>query len=189
MIHHLRLAILLLSIFPASCVNLGTAEQRQVRIHKLSREIGQLSPTIDTREADKLAFTAVESSADLAREFKPVPVAWVNNNFVNSGLRKRGLCYHWREDLFPHLYALKLKTIDLHLASARRATRFEHNCIVITARGQRFEDGIALDPWRGCGVLAWAKVSEDRYPWQPLPRDFTPDVLRPLLMPELYPPQ
>ncbi len=187
MIDHLRLAALLLPLFLASCVNLGTAEQRQERIRRLSREIRQLSPKIDAGEAGNLAHTAVESSAGLAREFKPVPIAWINNSLVNSGLRKRGLCYHWQEDLFPHLHALKLKTIDLHLASARRATRFEHNCIVITARGQRFEDGIALDPWRGCGVLAWAKVSRDRYPWQPLPRDLTPDVLRPLLMPELYP--
>jgi hypothetical protein len=77
--------------------------------------------------------------------------------------------------------------MDLHLTSSRRATLLEHNGIVVTAKGQSFEDGIVLDPWRKGGRLAWAKVAEDRYPWLPLPRELTPMVLRPLLMPELYP--
>jgi hypothetical protein len=89
--------------------------------------------------------------------------------------------------LFPHLHRLNLQTLDLHLTSSRRATLREHNGIVVTAKGQRFEEGIVLDPWRHCGVLAWARVSQDHYPWKPLPRELTPMVLRPLLMPELYP--
>lgn len=181
---------LTLSFFPiliAACVNLGTPEQRQEKARRLSHDLQQLSPSISAAEADKLAVTAVETSAELARDFKPLRFPWMNNGLVNTGLRKRGLCYQWRDDLFPHLHRLGLKTMDLHLTSARRATLMEHNAIVVTAKGQRFEDGIAIDPWRCCGVLAWAKVSEDRYPWKPLPRELTPMVLRPLLMPDLYP--
>ncbi len=179
-----------LSLFPlliAACVNLGTPEQRQEKARRLSHDLQQLSPSISAAEADKLAVTAIETSAELARDFKPLRFPWMNNGLVNTGLRKRGLCYQWRDDLFPYLHRLKLKTMDLHLTCARRGQLLEHNGIVVTAKGQRFEDGIALDPWRHCGVLAWAKVSEDRYPWKPVPFYLTPVVLRPLLRPDLYP--
>ena len=29
----------------------------------------------------------------------------------------------------------------------------EHNCVVVTAVGQAFEDGIVLDAWRNAGNL------------------------------------
>ncbi len=182
-----RFTPVLLPFLIASCVNLGTLDERQEKTRRLSHDLQQLSPTINAREADKLALTAIETSAELARDFKPLRFPWMNNGLVNTGLRKRGLCYQWRDDLFPFLHRLHLQSMDLHLTSARRATLLEHNGIVVTAKGQRFEDGIVLDPWRHCGVLAWAKVSQDRYPWKPLPRELTPMVLRPLLMPELYP--
>jgi hypothetical protein len=64
----------------------------------------------------------------------------------------------------------------------------EHNGIVVTAKGQRFEDGIVLDPWRKGGRLWWGTLQQDkRHPWKPLPHELTPMVLRPLLMPDLYP--
>ena len=182
-----RLASLLLPLLITSCVNLGTPADRQEKARRLSHDLQQLSPAVSAAEADKIAITAIETSADLARDFKPLRFPWMNNGLVNTGLRKRGLCYQWRDDLFPHLHRLNLKTFDLHLTSARRATLLEHNGIVVTAKGQRFEDGIVLDPWRDCGLLAWSKVSTDHYPWKPLPRELTPMVLRPLLMPDLYP--
>ncbi|MBL9181003.1 MAG: hypothetical protein JNN17_02595 [Verrucomicrobiaceae bacterium] len=182
-----RLTLPFSPLLIAACVNLGTPEQRQENARRLSQDLQQLGPSISAVEADRLAVTAIETSAELARDFKPLRFPWMNNGLVNTGLRKRGLCYQWRDDLFPHLHRLNLETMDLHLTSARRASLLEHNGIVVTAKGQRFEDGIALDPWRHCGVLAWAKVSEDRYPWKPLPRELTPMVLRPLLMPDLYP--
>lgn len=187
MTSRILLLITLLPCFLLSCVNLGTPEQRLEKARRLSHDLRQLSPSITAADADKLAFTAIEKSAEMARDFKPLRWPWMNNGLVNTGLRKRGLCYQWRDDLFPHLFLLRLQSFDLHLTSARRATMLEHNGIVVTAKGQKFEDGIALDPWRHCGVLAWAKVAEDHYPWKPLPRDLTPLVLRPLLMPDLYP--
>jgi outer membrane murein-binding lipoprotein Lpp len=182
-----RFCLVILPCVIASCVNVGTPEQRREKATRLSHDLQQLSPSVSRAEADKVAVAAIEESAKMSLDFKPLSMPWMNNGLVNSGLRKRGLCYQWRDDLFPHLHRLNLKTLDLHLTSARRATLLEHNGIVVTAKGQRFEDGIVLDPWRKGGRLAWAKVAEDRYPWLPLPRELTPMVLRPLLMPELYP--
>jgi hypothetical protein len=183
-----RFAALLLPLLITSCVNLGTPAERQEKAHRLSRDLQQLGPAVSAAEADKIATTAIETSAELARDFKPLCFPWMNNGLVNTGLRKRGLCYQWRDDLFPHLHRLNLKTFDLHLTSARRATLLEHNGIVVTAKGQRFEDGIVLDAWRKGGRLWWGTMEQDKsHPWKPLPRELTPMVLRPLLMPDLYP--
>jgi hypothetical protein len=82
------------------------------------------------------------------------------------GFKDRGLCYHWTEDLLKRLRSLNLKTYRLYWAVAHRGSELrEHNSVVITARGQAFEDGIILDPWRRSGDLYWAKVRADHYPW------------------------
>jgi hypothetical protein len=183
-----RLVSFLLPLLIVSCVNPGTPAEHQEKARQLSHELQQLSPAVQAIEADKLALTAIEQAAALSRDFKPFCLPWMNNGLVNTGLRKRGLCYQWRDDLFPHLHRLNLKTLELHLTSSRRATLLEHNGIVVTAKGQRFEDGIVLDPWRKGGRLWWGTLKKDKsHPWKPLPRELTPMVLRPLLMPELYP--
>lgn len=172
----------------ASCVNVGTAEHRSEQARLLSQDLQKLGPAVSPAEADKLALTAVEQSAALSRDFKPMCLPWANNALRNMGLRKRGLCYEWRDDLFPHLFMLRLKTLDLHLTSAFRATPREHNGIIVTARGQDFYDGLILDPWRRGGRLWWGRFAQDKkHKWKPLPWELTPMSLRPYLMPDLYP--
>jgi len=51
----------------------------------------------------------------------------------------------------------------------------EHNCVVVTAPGQGFKDGLVLDAWRNAGTLRWARVKLDHYPW--VPRDETPTTM------------
>lgn len=183
-----RLSLLLLPLLIISCVNTGTPATRKEQAQRLSRDLQQLSPTVNAREADRFAVTAIEESAKLSSDFKPFIHPWMNNGLVNTGLRKRGLCYQWRDDLFPFLHRLNLKTLEMHLTSSRRDTMREHHGIIVTAKGQRFEDGLVIDPWRHGGRLWWGRLADDKgHPWKPLPRDLTPVVLRPLLMPELYP--
>lgn len=175
-------------LFIASCVNPGTPAERQEQARRMSHDLQQLSPTVSASEADRLATTAIEESARMSQDFKPFVHPWMNNGLVNTGLRKRGLCYQWRDDLFPHLFRLNLKTMDLHLTASKRDTWQEHHGIIVTAKGQRFEDGMVVDPWRNGGRLWWGLLKKDtRHPWKPLPYELTPMVLRPLLMPKLYP--
>ena len=88
-----------------------------------------------------------------------------HNLLVNTGIRKRGLCFQWAEDLLEQLDALKVTTLELHWAEARAGTWREHNCVVVTAKGQPIRDGILLDCWRHSGHLFWSIVSADHYPW------------------------
>jgi hypothetical protein len=67
---------------------------------------------------------------------------------------------------------LDLKTYQLHWGVAYRGSELrEHNSVVITARGEPFETGMVLDPWRNSGDLYWALIQTDTYPWVELPPD------------------
>ncbi|MBE7496750.1 MAG: hypothetical protein HS117_17550 [Verrucomicrobiaceae bacterium] len=175
----------IICLFPwlAACVSPESNARRQARAALLARDLQSLDPGVSTPEAEKLATAAVERAHELNRRWKPARMAWMNNLFVNTGLRGSGLCYQWREAMYPALHHLRPRTLVIHLASARRATLREHNAIVITARGQAFDDGIVLDAWRSGGILKWSRVRSDAYPWKPLPWELTPVELRPLIMP------
>lgn len=173
----------LFPLLTLSCVSPESPAARHARAAQLAADFKALSPLVASQEANSLATAAVERAAQLNREWQPAHFPWINNFLVNTGLREQGLCHQWREALFPALHALHPRTLDLHLAAARRATLREHNGIVVTAHGQPFDTGIILDAWRSGGILKWSLVKTDHYPWKPLPRDLTPVELRPLLMP------
>jgi hypothetical protein len=140
------------------------------KIKQLEQELIGLSATIDKTEARILAETAVRESAVLAEEYQLVRPAVSHNLLVVFGVKDRGLCYHWTEDLMKRLQALDLKSFQLQWGVAYRGSQLrEHNCVVITAKGQSFFRGILLDPWRNSGNLYWARVTQDSYPWKILP--------------------
>lgn len=140
------------------------------KVVKLQTDLAALNLDADPVEARKVAETAIDYSAELAAEYQLIRPAVLHNMFVRMGFKDRGLCYHWTEDLLKRLQTLVLKTYQLHWAVAHRGSELrEHNSVVVTAKGQAFENGIVLDPWRNSGDLYWAVVKTDRYPWMELP--------------------
>ena len=139
------------------------AEEAQLRT-----KLAMLSPTVRVDEAEKLALCAYTTSRRLAREYRVVFPPALNNILINTGGRKRGLCYQWTEDLLHQLDALKLETLELHWGEAFARTFSENNGVVVTARGQPFRQGIVLDAWRYQGRLYWGPVRKDPegYPWK-----------------------
>jgi hypothetical protein len=149
--------------------NPADAQSYRDKIRQLEQELIALSAAVDKTEAQILAVTAVRESAVLAEEYQLVRPAVAHNLLVVFGIKDRGLCYHWTEDLMKRLQALDLKSFQLHWGVAYRGSELrEHNCVVITAKGQRFFKGIVLDPWRNSGNLYWARVTKDGYPWKVL---------------------
>jgi hypothetical protein len=150
--------------------NSSDAQIYRDRIIQLEQELKALSATVDKSEAQVAAAAAVRESAVLAEEYRLVRPAVAHNLLVVLGIKDRGLCYHWTEDLMQRLQALHLKSFQLHWGVAYRGSVLrEHNCIVITALGQGFDKGIVLDPWRNSGNLYWVPVNKDSYPWKELP--------------------
>jgi hypothetical protein len=159
--------------FAIGCAGTGPvvdqAEPRPDRTAELWGELDELGDRADPEEARRLADAAMAESARLAAEYRMTRPALWNNILVNVGLKQRGLCWHWTEDLLAALRRLELRSYELHWGTANRGRIFrEHNSVIVTARGGALENGIVLDPWRDSGTLHFVVVSEDRYPWEPL---------------------
>lgn len=163
-------AIMLLPGCASTPMSLDPADDVEQRIAELDRDLLALGDSIDPGEARRAARVAIRYSRDLARQYRVSDSALMHNFKVNLGLRERGLCIHWTEDLFNRLRREKFRSLELHWAIANYDSffRLEHSSVVISARGATLFQGLVLDPWRNSGYLYWSPTLDDRaYPWQP----------------------
>src|SRR6266487_4942350 len=130
-------------------------------IKDLSKALTALAPDANPAEAESLSKTAHTTARRLKREYRVVLNPEFTVFLYNIGMRKRGWCGHWAQDIGAELKELKLKTLVLHWGEAYPNTTSENNALVVTARNQRFEDGILLDGWRRAGRLFWCPVIKD----------------------------
>jgi hypothetical protein len=135
-------------------------------IAALTRDLLSLGPGIDETEARTLARAAIQTARGLAEEYRAVRPAWLQNVLVNWGLKPRGLCYQWAEDLEQALRALPSRQLALHWVVARPGTWREHNALVVYQVNRPPETGLVLDAWRHGGRLHWAPMRADKYPWK-----------------------
>jgi len=139
----------------------------EMAIGDLTAEIVGLDASIHPLEAHRIADTALRLTHSKIDEWQVTRPPLVNNMLINSGMRPRGLCIHWTEDLLKALDALDLETVDLYWVVAKRSRfRIEHSSVVITAKHQVFPEGLVLDGWRNSGMLYWVRVTNDKYQWK-----------------------
>ncbi|HEU5248232.1 MAG TPA: hypothetical protein VFU09_14185 [Candidatus Udaeobacter sp.] len=131
------------------------------KAQKLADELASLSPRVNRDEAKLLANCAFATVTKLRREYRMFGTPIFNNFLIYHGLRKRGYCYQWSEDLLIAIDALRLKSLDLHWGEHDPNTWRENNCIVVTAKGQPFKQGIMLECWRHLGHLYFGPVVSD----------------------------
>ncbi|WP_425085549.1 hypothetical protein [Ruegeria profundi] len=139
-------------------------------VERLASEIQSLGPDIDPAEANRAARIAYSYTAQLVHEYEITDPPLIHNAKVNKGLRPRGLCWHWAEDIERRLKQENFQTLDMHraIANADNPLRIDHSTAIISARGESLYDGVVLDPWRYGGVLFWSPLQEDtRYEWVP----------------------
>ncbi|MDU8912909.1 hypothetical protein [Aestuariicoccus sp. MJ-SS9] len=140
------------------------------RIARLRSDILALGPGVDAEEAARAARIAIEYPLKLRQDYQVSDPAIVHNMKVNSGLRPRGLCYQWADDLQARLAKEEFETLDMHraIANARKVFRIDHSTVVLSASGAAWDRGIVLDPWRFGGTLYWGPPLEDQsYAWEP----------------------
>ena len=164
----------LILVFAVSSSVVASEQQRlhfevptkdSAKAEELANQLAALSPRVDRNEAKLVAECAYATVSRLRQEYRMFGTPIFNNFLVYHGLRKRGYCYQWTEDLLLALDTLKLKTLELHWGDAYRDTWRENNCLVVTAKGQPFDRGMILECWRHFGHLRWNLVpsDEDRY--------------------------
>ena len=131
----------------------------------LADQLAALSPGVDRTEPKLLADCAYATVNQLRRQYRMFGTPIFNNFLIYHGLRKRGYCYQWSEDLLIALDPLKLKSLELHWGEANPGNWRENNCLVVTAKGRPFRSGIMLDCWRHFGHLYFHPVVSDTDPY------------------------
>lgn len=123
----------------------------------LAQAITDLGPRVDPDEARRMARIAYDYPLQLAVEYQVEDRPIIHNMKVNQGLKPRGLCYQWADDLETRLSAETFQTLELQraIANSESALRIEHSTVIVTAPGDSIYEGIVLDPWqqRRCAVL------------------------------------
>jgi hypothetical protein len=139
-------------------------------VARLEAAILALGPEVDPEEARRAAQLSYDTTRRLAIEYQITDGPLVHNTKVNLGLRPRGLCWHWAEDMQKALVAEDFQTLDIHRAIANADNPFllEHSTALISARGDDMFDAIVVDPWRLGGELTWIATRADTdYNWRP----------------------
>ena len=131
----------------------------------LANRLAALSPKVNREEAELLADYAYATVSQLRRQYRMFGTPIFNNFLVYHGLKKRGYCYHWAEDLLLALDALKLTSLELRWGEAHAGNWRENNCVVVTAKGQPFNRGMILECWKHFGHLRWGPVIGDPDPY------------------------
>ena len=168
----IRIALVTLSLcVVAACSTTPTSTpsitQGQDDVAALSAAIQALGPDVDPAEATRAAQLAFSYTRVLADRYDITDGPLVHNMKVNAGIKDRGLCWHWAEDIETRLMQEQFQTLTLHRAIAEHPVRIDHSTAIIGAAGSRFDEGIVLDPWRNGGTLHWVPVAQDdRYDWQ-----------------------
>ena len=134
----------------------------------LTLDLLSLHSAVKRESALTVARTAIQFSRQQADRYRISGSPRYHNLLINLGLKERGLCFHWTDDLLDKMQDIKSEQFYFHSAIAHRGSNLrEHSSVVVTFKGESFETGIVLDGWRYSGDLYWSRVKEDSYAWQP----------------------
>jgi len=163
----------------SACSSIPDGSDSATKVAELSHAIQVLSEEVSIEEANEASQLLLNTTLELSKQYDMVSPALYHNMLVNTGIRKRGLCCHWAEDLHAKLRTLQNSSLKFDWLVARLGSQLrEHNTIVIYASSSSWEHGVVFDPWRKAGLPYWTKVKSDKYPWQPHPLSGRWDVLR-----------
>ena len=168
MFRYLRSPLLLfLSLFFLACT-VTPSNISQSRVEELSRLLKSLDSSISSRQAKSLSDEIFQETGKLRKKFNPTSQAHFNNFLINAGVKEKGLCYEWSDALYLHFSKKEYAHFEFHLLVSNKGEYFyEHNVMVVVAKGGEVLEGIVIDPWRNSGELYFSKVSEDKkYRWK-----------------------
>jgi len=142
------------------------------QIHALSELLSDMDRSVPKEESLALSRDIFYKTRLLAKEFKMISPPQYHNFLVNIGLRDRGLCYHWADELYGYLSQQHYSSFTFHFVGANIGQYWtEHNALVVVARELQIKKGIVIDPWRNAGRLYFSKVKDDiSYHWVHRPR-------------------
>src|SRR6266516_402129 len=87
-------------------------------IKDLAKALTGLASDVDPTEAQALSYTAHTTARRLKKEYRVALNPEFTVFLYNVGLRKRGWCGHWAQDIGAELIKLEPKTLVLHWGEA-----------------------------------------------------------------------
>jgi hypothetical protein len=142
------------------------------RVEEVEKMLQSLKPTPEPKEVARLTHDLFRETAHLTKAFNLTSPPWFHNILVNTGIRQKGLCYHWSDTLYLYLKKQHYQGFSFHLAGANIGSCLkEHNALVITSRVGSFKEGVVVDPWRNSGELFLSPLAQDpSYTWVHRPK-------------------
>ena len=139
----------------------------QTKIKELSHLLQSLDSTVPQSEAMQLSKDIFYKTQQLTGEFEMTSPPQFHNFLVTVGAREKGLCFHWSDALYVYLSQKHYTSFEFHLMGANIGEYFyEHNALVVVAKGGKAQQGVIIDPWRDSGELYFSKVGDDsEYAW------------------------
>lgn len=117
-------------------------------------------------EAIRIASGLIDETERLRKKYKSFFIPIFHNMMIDVGIKKRGACKHWAEDLLSYLRKVDRKYFTVTWGEAHAGKFTEHNVAVVFPEYGHFKDGILFDPWRTSGAPFWVAVTEDpHYNW------------------------
>jgi len=126
---------------------------------------GTSPPDNAVSEADAIAKEVIDALYALSQKWRIGNSAIISNMLINMGLKEKGFCYHYVANLRKTLMKRAWSEYEVRWGTAWENTYRENNALVITAKNQPFEKGLAIDAWRTAGRPFWTSVKNDRFPW------------------------
>ena len=159
--------LLFVSLFFGCSVKLPTLQEKQNESERLTHLLVSLSRDIDRSEAKDLAKSSIDYSYELSHRYKVIASPWLQNALVNMGIKKRGLCHEWTEDLLYFLVKRNYRTFTFHTITANEGYYNEHNALSVSKKGGSLKHSIVLDAWRNSGKLYFIELTKDtKYEWK-----------------------
>ena len=164
------LKFFIISFFFAGCGGNGPVVS-QANIEELSHLLQSLDHGVSQTEASQLSKDVFYKTQQLTEEFEMTSPPQFHNFLVTVGIREKGLCYHWSDALYLYLLGKNYDAFEFHLMGANIGEYFyEHNALIVVAKGGKIKEGIIIDPWRNAGELYFSKAGNDpKYIWHHRP--------------------
>src|SRR5438094_9628830 len=99
-------------------------------IKGLAKALTALAHDVDPAEGQALSAMAHTKARSLKKEYRVVLNRGFTGFLYNVGMRKRGWCGDWAQDIGARRRELKLKTLVLHSVEAYPKTRTDNNALV-----------------------------------------------------------
>jgi hypothetical protein len=165
---HIFIRVLFLALFLSACaVKPLSLQQTNHKIDALTHLLEQLSSKVQHFEAQDVAQRSITYSQKLAQKYEAINAPWLQNSLVNLGIKKRGLCHEWAEDLLRYLVQKEYRSFSFHAVGANIGHLNEHNALSVSLKGEGIARSILLDAWRNSGNLYFVKIDKDeKYKWR-----------------------